>query len=266
MNAANGDYIFFLDSDDWIKKDCIQILVNLIISYNTAIVQCNYTSVYGYTKRKKQPAIKQTTYRDLELEKDLLSKCGGVWNKLYKHSAIEEFRFLKWLWYEDNAFIYPLLTKTKKLIVTNEILYYYQRHLNSITLSTKFFPNPKIFDKFDIIDHIKEKCVLLGTYEEYKKQLFQITKTKLLSILLECTTWFQIPSKERKILIQNIYTFILQNYDMDNLDSLIKDVNLDRLDKLRMPLLLQNINKNNNVYVEDYLEEAKEIITRYRKK
>lgn len=194
-------------------------------------------------------------------------KSGGVWNKLYHHSIIEKFSFPKGLWYEDNAFIFPLLTDVKSLVATNEILYYYKRHLDSITLSTKMYPNEKIFDKYTIVKLIKEKCIELGTYEIYKEQIDQIIKNKILGPLLECTTWFQIPSIERSLLINHIYTYVKKEYNIETIKDLTGDRRLDLLDRLRMPLLLKNLDncKTDLSSVDEPLEEAKRIITKYKK-
>lgn len=265
MQYAEGDYIFFLDSDDWISLNAIETLVSLAKNYKSPLVQCGYTSVWGSIKRRKSPSIPTVTYKDIEQNKDLLNKCGGVWNKLYQHNIVEGFSFPEGLWYEDNAFIYPLLTKVKSLVATNEILYYYKRHLNSITLSTKIYPNEKIFDKYKIVEFIKEKCQELGTFDDYQKQIDKITRTKILSTLFECTTWFQIPAYERSYLINSIYTYLKNTYNINSFSELIEGINLDKLDRFRLPLLLRSLDYDKVITTDEPLEEAKRIISKYKR-
>lgn len=166
MTLAQGDYLFYLDSDDWISKEAIQKLVMLALEYETKLVSCSFTNVIGNIQLKRKPVTSNISFIDIEKEKNFLFL---LCNKLYDHNVFGNLRFPKGLYYEDSAFIYPLMTKIKRYVSTNEILYYYQRHVGSITLSTKINPNDKIFDRFIIGDCIKENSIDLGTYEDYKE-------------------------------------------------------------------------------------------------
>lgn len=266
LRYAQGDYIFFLDSDDYLHQNTIKALLSLTKNYNSQIAECNYTSMYGPIKRKKEPLKEEIKCINPQKEKNALREYGNVWNKLYRHDILNGFQFPKGLWYEDNAFIYPLLTTIKNMVITNQIYYYYNRHLDSITYRTKIYPNEKIFDQFKVIQTIQEKCEKLGTFVEYKEQLFAIFRSKLLFTLLEGTTWFQISQAERETMITNIFNYIRMQYGIKKLDDLTHDVSLDRLDKLRMPLLKKNL-KNINQFIpeEEPLEDAKRIIAKYKR-
>lgn len=266
MKYAQGEYIFFLDSDDYLKQTTIDVLMNIAKNYNSYLVECAYTSVYGPIKRKKEPTNTTITTYNLKENKNEISNHGNVWNKLYHRNTIKGFEFPNGLWYEDNAFIFPLLTNIEKITTTNKILYYYKRHMDSITLSTIFHPNERIFDQYKCIAYIKEKCQKLGTYEEYKSQIDKILRSKLLFTLLEGTAWFQIPNDERKNLLQNVYAHIKKEYNINSLAQLVNDISFDRIDKWRMPILLKYLeNVENFISSDEPLEDAKRIIARYKK-
>ncbi len=118
LDQATGDYIFFLDSDDEITYNAIERLIELSLTYNSPLVEASNKIVFNQNNIKidnKPVAIKQI---DIEKNKEyLFSKSGSACNKLYAHSLIEKERFPKGLIFEDAAFIYPVLTKTKKPFV-----------------------------------------------------------------------------------------------------------------------------------------------------
>lgn len=270
MDNAQGDYIFFLDSDDWISVDTIEKLLFLVQKYESPIVNCAYTNTIGTFEFKKNPGKIIITQRDLTENKDLLLISGTVWNKLYKHNIFENLRFPKGLWYEDNAFIYPLITKVKSYTNTNEIFYCYRRHINSITLSTKTRPNIKVFDRFTIGDFIKEKCLDFGTYEEFEDQIETIRISKAMATLLEISTWFCIPLQERIPLIAYVYQYLCQKYNIKDILEIpyVKArMQQDKIYKYRVQFLMGNLKIAQKFYSfhEEPLEEAKRIITKYKR-
>lgn len=93
LDYANGDYIFFIDSDDWINRNAIEKLVHLATTYNSKIVETNHSNIIG----KFQKSAKTTPEIRIEnLEENpllLQEKNPYVWNKLYEHNLIGDFRF-----------------------------------------------------------------------------------------------------------------------------------------------------------------------------
>lgn len=102
MKYAQGEYIFFLDSDDWIAEETIEKLFYLAESYNCQLVEASNKIVYRQNIKavtNKPPKIKQI---DIEKNKEyLFSKSGSACNKLYAHSLIENERFPEGVIFED---------------------------------------------------------------------------------------------------------------------------------------------------------------------
>ncbi len=130
MDAANGDYLFFLDSDDEISGDCITSL--------TAPLKDNWFDVI----EGKMSEDSLEASNELEIFKQPLllqnyKKKWGVpaWNKLYRISFIREskLRFKESLIHEDILWSFQIACVANSLCVVNKSTYIYKRREGSIT-------------------------------------------------------------------------------------------------------------------------------------
>ena len=136
LDIAQGDYIAFVDSDDYIHPQMLAILLNLSIIYNTEIVVCGFArgseTEYPWLPLEN---VKAETYdgRDF-LRNAVLNKTGKhwlLWDKLYKRSCFDHIRLPEGRIYEDNATVYKILYNVDKVAVTDSVLYYYFMNENS---------------------------------------------------------------------------------------------------------------------------------------
>lgn len=270
LNIAQGDYIYFVDSDDWIELNTIEKMVDLAQWYNVSLVEAKHKMVFT----SKEPIVNnqiQTIKREnLEREKEkIITRPGNVWNKLYDHDLIGDLRFPIGLEYEDVAFIFPLLTKVKNTVITDAIFYFYRRHFNSITIRNKLKPNYKILDLYDILDCIKGNCIQIGTYEEYQSAILEVIKNKAFAPILECNSWMQIKRHDKELLLASLYQYSKEKYHMDALENmpLIQErMKNDKLYRLRLNILKQHLNNvADEIASIDSLEPARRIISKYKK-
>lgn len=260
LDSANGDYIYFLDSDDFIRKDAIEKLVNLATLYDVPLVEAKYTSVFTSHESKRNIKV-ENRYINLEKEKNTIKNyCGIACNKLFAHNLIKRnMRFPESLRFEDNAFIYPFLTIAKKSIVTNEILYFYRRHFNSFIVRSALFPNDTILDLYEIVKIMKDKCIELGTYGEYKEVIDAVILEKIFDITQLCSTWISIKSNDKKQIINNLYQYNRKQYQMPNINHMCDS-------NLRKKILRYYINENaHDTTYENSLEPAKRILSKYKR-
>jgi glycosyltransferase involved in cell wall biosynthesis len=107
VSFAQGKFIFFLDSDDYIEKDTFEIMISSI-EKDTILVQTDYYIEYANGKKK---VVVLPNYNSI----DELSAYGDVvaWNKLYDRSFIQKnnMTFPKGLFYEDIYFFMELVSK-----------------------------------------------------------------------------------------------------------------------------------------------------------
>lgn len=152
--AADGDYIMFVDSDDWLEFNLIELLVGQIL--NRDLVACSYNRCYEDKKIPRvfdiEGEIDGTLFqrRMLGLLKNELSDPSQIdslstaWGKLYKTSLLVEnkLRFVstKEIGTEDLLFNLHYCTNLNRVYVINLPLYNYRRN-NSSSLTSNYKPN-----------------------------------------------------------------------------------------------------------------------------
>lgn len=189
ISKAKGAFLAFVDSDDIVDKGYIQNMVKYCIEYNADICTVQHTriSIYDNTpttccdKFKKTKDIeiltgKQASY--LLYEKEY---CGGMivpWGKLFRRRLLDNMEFSDYRIYEDEAFIYKLIYKARKLIRLEEVLYFYRDTPESI-MTQKFSENNLVIfqilkDRFCFYNENDEIALcdltlnrLYFTYSEY---------------------------------------------------------------------------------------------------
>ena len=153
IDIAKGEYIGFVDSDDWIQSEMYEKLVYLIENYNADIAQCEFINA-PYEDIKIQPeeeVIK--TFTNIEglnnLYNDMYVSTVVAWNKLYKTTLFKEIRYPNGKIHEDEGTTYKLIFNAKKIVYTNQKYYYYRQTPNSITNAAFNKKRLNILDVFD---------------------------------------------------------------------------------------------------------------------
>ena len=137
IDAATGDYISFIDSDDYVERRMIEVLYENLSTYQAQISCCEHVDVYeGKTvpkPRLQNEACKLTS--EQALAKYLLSSTVDliVWNKLYDIKLFVDLRFPVGKIYEDHFVTYRLLDRAKGIVHTKAQLYYYWKRNSSIS-------------------------------------------------------------------------------------------------------------------------------------
>ena len=191
IEIAKGDYIAFLDSDDWIELNMYEKLYSYIKQENADIVQCSYQEVYNeeVNNQKIKEEIKLISGKDSLY--NLYGKNHGktvvVWNKIYKRELFNDIRFPKGKYHEDEFTTYKLLYKANKIVDLNLPLLYYRQRDGSI-MNSKF--NIK---RLDALEAFNER---LAFYKE--KNLDELQQVTLAQILY-FTNLFYIKIKDSDI-------------------------------------------------------------------
>lgn len=139
IENAKGEYLYFIDVDDWIELDTIEYLYNLCKKYNTKMSTCRPIDVYDYNIKvvNKPEEIKVVSSLDM-LKKVLLAvdRAVTIWNKLIKKELFETIRFEDRI-INDVTVTYKLMIEADKTAYSNQIKYYYLRHKNAVTSKEK---------------------------------------------------------------------------------------------------------------------------------
>lgn len=198
MKHTNGDYIAFLDSDDYVELNTYEKLYNKAIETGADMVECDFYWEYPDKKIHDQNANYQN-------ESDMYSRARVVaWNKLYKREVLlnSNIEFPKGLLYEDVEFFYKILPQIKHRELINEPLIHYIQRENSITN----VQNERTGEIFTILDNIVEYYKQHGLYEKYSAELEYMYTRILLSSSFKRMVKIQDKDIRKKLLKRTINT------------------------------------------------------------
>ena len=135
LDIATGEYIGFVDSDDWIDLDLYECFVSKFKKNNASIIACNVVKVYEDKIEKNINEVKKEVYNVEEALNELIhgrTFRAVVWNKLYHKNTINKIRFPYGKTHEDEFFTYKVLSNANKLIYVPNKFYYYRQRSGSI--------------------------------------------------------------------------------------------------------------------------------------
>lgn len=163
LSYATGEYIAFLDSDDYVDLTMYETMYNKAKKENADMVECDFYWVYPNKTKEDVGSI----YHN---KKEMLVQARVVaWNKLIKREILErtKIRFPKGYRYEDVEFFYKLLPSLEKVAFVKKPFIYYIQRENSISNSQ----NERTKEIIDILEHVITYYKEKGLYEEYKVEL-----------------------------------------------------------------------------------------------
>lgn len=138
LDLAAGEYIVFVDADDTIHAQFIEILLDLCEREHCDIAQCDFLVVSEDSVRL--PLNPQQSLSIYSGKQALSRMCMGndnvkylvPWNKIYRQSLFQGIRYPVGRIHEDEFVTHKILWEARKVAVTNQYLYYYLKRSDSI--------------------------------------------------------------------------------------------------------------------------------------
>lgn len=203
IKIATGDYLVFIDSDDFIDLEMLRNLYNEIKRENSDIIICGMKEfVDGKIARKikledKCFKLDKDSYNNiLDIDPILFHSCG---NKLFKRDIVikNNLNFLETSHsYEDLNFVLKYLTFTNKVSIVKECYYNYFRNMESVTKKKQNYETPK-----ELYLKLKEEC---DTFLDIKKFLTTNKNKFIENIFLDKIKNINLREKNIKYM-QNLY-------------------------------------------------------------
>lgn len=233
LDHANGDYIVFVDSDDYVNKNMIDIMMTK--SDNTDLVICNYEKVQSNgiaeVSQDKQVLKDEIWNTDNFWEHYYIDGlgifCCVAWNKLYKKKIFDNVRFPIGKIHEDEYIINKIVNRCNSIKVIKNSLYYYvqrpgsimhENHQENFDVAEIYLNRCSSFQKNHQIDVIKSNLLIIpfymvnGLYEsqdkEKSKEKFNLMKKKYFYFVKECLKKkfiFKLYLKQLVLIIPSVY-------------------------------------------------------------
>ncbi|MGN1123079.1 MAG: glycosyltransferase family 2 protein [Eubacterium sp.] len=225
IENSNGEYISFVDSDDWLEKDALEYLLNLADD-KYLIASVNSASVFENEAFNTASATDEII-EHLDFDDAVKGFANGIcylWGKLFHKSLFEDLPKLPkgLIVSEDAMTVFLLLKKANAMVRSNQQKYFYFRHSGSImqgcitdkmindsmlaykTMLSFLEPNTKVYD-YQLYNQIKSDFFLINSVIRNKtcKNFYENLKNDIISCYSKINDESVI-SKKHKISIQLI--------------------------------------------------------------
>ena len=130
---SNSQWLTFIDSDDWIHPQYLELLFSTATSTNTDICVCEYTeaTIFSSFEKLNNVTTQQTTPEELFVYHHIIATVA--WGKLYKKSCFEKIRYPLGKIHEDEYTTYKILFEKSYVSYLNATLYFYYSNPDGIT-------------------------------------------------------------------------------------------------------------------------------------
>ena len=208
LDAATGDFICFVDSDDVVEPHYVQHLHDHLMRNGADIAVCGFTR---FTRTGGQPCLHMEPAAVYDRNGYLLKflkhwTCSLLWNKLYRAETIGNLRMEEGHRIDDEFFTYQVVLNAKKIVVFEESLYSYRLRASSVMQSLAANEEKVMLDRLEYMQqryaHVKEQAPeledayfadLLDSFTRYwgachhlpniQKRIRSCVKSKLIRII-----------------------------------------------------------------------------------
>jgi CDP-glycerol glycerophosphotransferase len=178
LNRATGEYVWFVDADDWLPPGAVRIVCDRLAATRPDVLLVGHDEVKddGSPVRRRrgveslQPVSAPICLAD---RPDLLRQAQSACTKIARRAYLDELglRFRPG-WYEDSSFSHPLLMAAARIDVLAAVCYHYrQRDLGAITktLSDRHF---EVFEQYEWLFGVVDRAA--GAYDDFRPELFRL--------------------------------------------------------------------------------------------
>ncbi len=221
INVANGDYIGFVDSDDYIEKNMYEVLLEALQNTDVKISCCAAYRVYENGKIENQAKINVRKSFDINdaLDNIFYGNLGtALWRRLFEKSVFEEIRLPEGETNEDYPVIVPTTVAGRGMVYVGVPLYYYRVRQGSVTSAGYMSASdPEIVYKN--IGVIKTQIEKYNLPCKKSFSYFAASCSYSMAILMEKAytalndTEKECYKKYRKLMRENVFEFLCSKYN-----------------------------------------------------
>lgn len=192
LSIASGEYVGFVDSDDYINSTMYEYMYNQVISKNypdLIITGLKFIKNNDFALKDLSYATSNSSYLVKDKVNFIFDISPSVCNKLFKRELVDNYNFLEDCKWEDIAFTYYMFTKADDIAVLNNPDYFYRRDINKGISGINYSKNSKIMEIFKVTDSLINDASKLPNFAEYKDNLIIICFIYIMMRVKEIDAW-----------------------------------------------------------------------------
>lgn len=179
IDIATGEYITFIDSDDYIHPNMFSVMISKMIEFDADV------SISSFIRTAKDDEFGElkNEYFLINPKDSIKEMCQNIsfitaWGKIYKTKLFEDIRYPNGKYHEDEFTTYKIFYKSKNIIYTNDMLYCY--YINEGSIIQGHFSEKHL----DSLDAFSERIKFFEKNDE--ADLVSISKNVLISRIMYC--------------------------------------------------------------------------------
>ena len=230
ISKSKGKYLAFVDSDDYIEKDYIEVLYNNLIKEDADLSCCSLYEVFKNEIKNKSKKDKYYVMNSYETIEKTFTDEGlnvYVWNKLYKKELFKNIKFPVNKNSEDIYVMHEIISSCKKIVYESIPKYYYVQRKNSIVNNINKINIDSIEASLHAVNYLKNnkelqryaiKNYLNTRLRYYKKLLYSNKEDKTIrnDYLRELKKYKKIPYTKKEKLELFLFKYIPGIYKLIN--------------------------------------------------
>lgn len=204
IDCAKGEYIIFVDGDDWVEPEMAESLYTYAKQNDCDIVDSDYFQ----DTEKGETSIKVSIPHDIinsDNQNKLILNGGRLWTKLIKRDLIQSnhLKFIEHKKFEDNPYLPILLAYAKHVGKVEKPFYHYIYNADSTSRNKNDF---SVFDRLDTADYLIEEAERRNLYNKYKDEYdYLFIQLYYTNSIIACITKFEkVPIDRVNTIYDNI--------------------------------------------------------------
>lgn len=223
LSLATGEYIGFVDSDDYIRNTMYEDMYKSVLNNNypeLVTTEILFVKDDGYANRDLDflSRGKEKIINPIQDRSAVIFESPAVCNKIFRRDTLKDFYFEEDSLFEDIPFSYTKYMEASKVVSVPSINYFYIRDINRGVSSVNYKENNHITDIFKVLDRLESDMRKSSRYEVFKDEIKLIQLAYSLIRVEEVNNW-QVDIDKKSLVKDKMFSLIEEKYgNLDDVD------------------------------------------------
>lgn len=207
IENAHGEYIKFVDADDYLELEILDRMYNLAKEYNVSLVRGNYQTILGTLKMSDKCSWSNITSSGVIIPRNnkdyMVTETPSVGNKLIGRELLGDLRFPEKTKWEDLAIMPVVVASSERLFHLDEPVYNYRVNMNT-TVKDFIRKIPSVLDVIKCATIVEEKMAERGLAEEFQDQISSLYIIHTLFRVENAMNWVNFSKDKKDVVVSSL--------------------------------------------------------------